>query len=328
MGGDIRALFLLFLFASAAFAQPLPALRANATGVTASGLSSGGYMAIQLHVAHSSTVSGAGALGAGPYYCAQGSLWAAYWTCMSPRTWAPLPPVALLKTQTDALALAGKIDATRNLAGAPVWLFSGTQDRTVAPEVVNAARAFYDAYGAKTVVVADKPAGHAMPTHDAGRACPTTESPFINDCGYDAAGELLRHVLVALKPPSKSTEGRLLQFDQRPYGGVDGIAMDEVGYVYVPRRCEETRCGIHVAFHGCRQGAAEVGQRYVSEAGYNRWADTNALIVLYPQAVASWWRPFNPRGCWDWWGYTGPQYATRDGAQIRAVSAMLARLAQ
>lgn len=284
-------------------------------------------MAVQVHVAHSAVVSGAGAIAAGPYYCAQGNLWTAYWNCMSPKPWAPLPPAALLKTQADALAVAGKVDATQNLAGAPVWLFSGTQDRTVAAEVVKATRAFYEAYGAKTVLIADKPAGHGMPTHDAGRACQTTESPFINDCSYDAAGELLRHLLGTLTAPSKSAEGRLLEFSQETYGS-DDIGLGKVGYVYVPRRCEETRCRIHVAFHGCRQGAGEVGQRYVSEAGYNRWADTNALIVLYPQAIASWWRPFNPRGCWDWWGYTGPQYATRDGAQIRAVSAMLARLAQ
>jgi hypothetical protein len=35
----------------------------------------------------------------------------------------------------------------------------------------------------------------------------------------------------------------------------------------------------------------------------------------------------NPNGCWDWWGYTGPVYHTRNGAQIRAIQAMLARLA-
>ncbi|MEX2495386.1 MAG: hypothetical protein WD448_04815 [Woeseia sp.] len=27
--------------------------------------------------------------------------------------------------------------------------------------------------------------------------------------------------------------------------------------------------------------------------------------------------------CWDWWGYTGPQYATKEGPQIAAVISML-----
>jgi hypothetical protein len=57
--------------------------------------------------------------------------------------------------------------------------------------------------------------------------------------------------------------------------------------------------------------------------------------VLYPQTVAreSWETldglpvfVYNPRGCWDWWGYTGPLYHTRSGPQIRAVKAMLDRL--
>jgi poly(3-hydroxybutyrate) depolymerase len=76
---------------------------------------------------------------------------------------------------------------------------------------------------------------------------------------------------------------------------------------------------VHVAFHGCKQS----GERFPREAGYNRWAETNQLVVLYPQVKAS---LFNPRGCWDWWGYTNAAYATKEGTQIRAVWAMLERL--
>jgi poly(3-hydroxybutyrate) depolymerase len=84
---------------------------------------------------------------------------------------------------------------------------------------------------------------------------------------------------------------------------------------------------VHVAFHGCRQGVDAVDERFVRDAGYNRWADTNRLIVLYPQAKARYvWWTFNPRGCWDWWGYTGQNYATKEAAQIRAVLAMVERL--
>jgi poly(3-hydroxybutyrate) depolymerase len=129
----------------------------------------------------------------------------------------------------------------------------------------------------------------------------------------------------ALKNPSAKPAGRLLQFDQAPYAA--GARMGANGYLYVPKVCEKGRCRVHVAFHGCRQSAGEVGEQFVREAGYNRWADTNRLIVLYPQAVARyWWWSFNPRGCWDWWGYTGQAYATKEGPQIRAVMAMVERL--
>ena len=64
-------------------------------------------------------------------------------------------------------------------------------------------------------------------------------------------------------------------------------------------------------------------ERFPREAGYNRSAESNRLIVLYPQVKTSFW---SPRRCWDWWGYTGSAYHTKDGEQIRAVHEMLKRL--
>lgn len=301
-------------------ADPLPALNAETTTLTVSGVSSGGFMAIQMHVAHSSRVKGAAALAAGPYYCAQGSFWTAYNHCMTPSAWTPLPAASLLATQTRSLAQLGRIDPVRHLAGAKVWLFGGTRDRTVLPEVVAAAARYYATFGADVALVQDKPAGHGMVTERAGGACAATEAPYINDCDYDAAGALLGHLLGTLAAPG-SENGRLVAFDQKPFDA--GLA--QTGYLYVPRACEAGGCRVHVAFHGCRQNAEAVGERFVREAGYNRWADTNRLVVLYPQVRASVW-PFNPRACWDWWGYTGPEYHTRRAPQIRAVMAMLERL--
>ncbi len=38
--------------------------------------------------------------------------------------------------------------------------------------------------------------------------------------------------------------------------------------------------------------------------------------------------PLNPQGCWDWWGYTGSDYATQNGLQIRAVKQIAESLTQ
>ena len=314
----------MLLAGSVLAAEPLPALRADAHGVTVSGLSSGGAMAVQFHVAHSANVSGAGVIAGAPYYCAQNSLWTALFNCMAPGPWTPVPSASHLSALSEILAKANRIDPLKNLAGAPVWLFSGSLDRTVYPEVVKELRRFYELRGASSVLVIDRPAGHAVATQSAGNACAASEPPFINACAYDSAGELLKRLLGKLNAPSDATDDRLRSFDQKAFGDA---GLDEEGFVYVPRACESQACRIHVAFHGCRQNARAVGERFVREAGYNRWAGTNRLIVLYPQAAASVspWR-FNPRGCWDWWGYTGANYPTREGAQIRAVKAMLERL--
>jgi poly(3-hydroxybutyrate) depolymerase len=333
-----RILSLLALLAcmEAHGADPLPAFGADAASVTVSGLSSGGFMAVQLHVAHSAIVKGVGVVAGGPYYCAQGSLWKAYYNCTDPGLAVPLPQTSVLRAEAEAQAKAGRIDAPDNLASGRAWLFAGSKDRVVSRDVVEALNGFYAAYKVATLVVRDKPAGHAMPTMDAGNPdCGVTQSPFINDCDYDGAGELLRQLLGPLQAPAPKESGRLLAFEQREFskGDTKAVSMDDTGYAYVPKACEAAQCRVHVALHGCRQGAGEIGERFVREAGYNRWADSNRLIVLYPQAAARYGWAFgsasfiwNPRGCWDWWGYTGALYHTKEGPQIRALKAMLDRL--
>ena len=174
----MRALLLVLYFGVAAAADRLPGVSADTASITVSGVSSGGYMAVQMHVAHSSRVKGAGVLAGGPYYCAQGGLWTAYYNCMTPSAWTPLPSVDVLKSHADLFAGNGRIDATSHLAAARVWLFSGTRDHTVDPAVVEALGKFYALYKAPLVIVKDKPAGHAMVTEDSGNDCGVTRAPW------------------------------------------------------------------------------------------------------------------------------------------------------
>src|SRR2546422_6252352 len=201
LSAAVKALLALLVFSVHA-AEPLPALHAARDGVTASGVSSGGYMAVQLHVAHSTSVAGVGVIAGGPYYCAQGSLFTALYNCMTPGFWTPVTRPALLKSEADLLASSGRIDATTHLSRSRAWVFSGRNDRTVYPQVVEALRDFYGAYKAQVLLVADKPAGHGMVTAHHGNACGATEPPFIVDCDYDAAGELLNFLYGKLAAPA------------------------------------------------------------------------------------------------------------------------------
>ena len=78
---------------------------------------------------------------------------------------------------------------------------------------------------------------------------------------------------------------------------------------------------------GCLQGSQRIGDAFYAGAGYNEWAEANAVIVLYPQVVTSDLVPFNPRGCWDWWGYSDVFYYRQQGPQMAAVAAMIDRVA-
>ncbi|WP_230970398.1 extracellular catalytic domain type 2 short-chain-length polyhydroxyalkanoate depolymerase [Nitrogeniibacter aestuarii] len=342
---------LLFAFATPAWAaDPLPAVGADVSQITVSGISSGGYMSVQFHVAHSSRVSGAGIVAGGPYECAQGSASRALSNCMAPDGNDPVPDTATSLGRVNEDAAAGRIDAPTGLSGDRVWLLSGGADRTVERPVVDALAAFYRTWiSADALAYVKLPgAGHAMISADdpQANACNTSEPPFINRCEtaeppgtlFDAPGQLLNHLLGPLQAKAAEARGELISFDQIPFtDAADALGMSQTGYAYVPTGCRGQQCKVHVAFHGCRQSADQIGTTYVTEAGYNRWAESNRIIVLYPQTTprygwtwSGWWPRwvFNPKACWDWWGYEDADYATAKGVQIKAVMGMIEQLGQ
>jgi len=332
-----------FLLASptAALTEALPALGADKQAVTVSGISSGGYMAVQFHIAHSSTVDGAGVLAGGPYECAVGSTWYALTRCMAPTWWSSLPPVEVFRQRALRRAQSGDIDPLAGLAGDRAWIFSGGRDKTVQQPVVDSLIELYRTWlpFGQPLFVARPDAGHAMISTEEPEpnACASSEPPFINRCGdFDAAGELLAHLLGPLAPKQEPPAERVRPFDQQPFLDENAAAsgMAQEGYVFIPESCESGGCQVHVVFHGCGQTTQQIGLRFVQNSGYVEWAQSNRLIVLFPQIVPrygwtgglSW--VFNPRGCWDWWGYTDVDYATRKGRQIHAVRAMIERLGE
>ena len=92
----------------------------------------------------------------------------------------------------------------------------------------------------------------------------------------------------------------------------------------MPKACAEGKtCGLVLALHGC-QYAQSVGTAFVDDAGINQWADTDGIIVLYPQAIPT---PITNGEGWDWWGYLGdPNYAQKS-PQMQALYGMVAKAA-
>jgi poly(3-hydroxybutyrate) depolymerase len=316
----------MFSLAVAHAAEPLPALAADLENLTVSGLSSGAFMAVQFHIAHSSRVRGAGIMAGGPYYCAGGSVLKVLSSCMSPNFFTPPPEPGALRAEANKQAAAGKIDPPDGLRGSRVWLFSGGRDAIVKSAVVDATRAFYLQWLPESAIAYERlpDAGHAMIVPSAKTACEVTGPPYINHCGdFDAAGRLLAHLLGELRPRAQTPSGELLTFDQSGFAGREA-GMAATAYVYIPAACRAGGCRIHAAFHGCRQNAATAGETWPRQSGYNEWAETNRLLVLYPQTSNN----KDANGCWDWWGYTGPAYHTRAAPQIEAVWKMIERMAE
>lgn len=324
---------LLALGACADDAGSLRAYGADPEQVTVSGLSAGGYMAVQFAVAHSALVRGVGVVAGGPYGCAGGDPRRALDACLRG---APDPRVAIAEARR--LAALQRIDSADNLRRTRAWLLAGGADAVVVRTVVEAARDFFAHFNpAGTRFELAPGLGHGLPTRASGVACEASASPYLNRCGDDASARMLEY-LYGTAASGRQGRGRLERFRQGEFLSLWRrvwllSSLDREGYVFVPEQCAAgVRCRVHIALHGCRQGVQDVGEAFVRDAGYNDWAAANDTIVLYPQVKPvrpNWllaWLPNNPLGCWDWWGYTGPDYAIKSGAQVAALRAMVERV--
>jgi hypothetical protein len=314
---------------SRAEAPPLPPLQIDSQRVAVTGLSSGAYMATQVHVALSDRLRGAALIAGGPYGCAAGDLGQALGVCMKAEPAAP--DATQLAERARARASEGRIAALSGLSGDRVLVLHGAQDLKVAPAVGAAAADFYralqsEAPGLQVQARLDGAFGHLMPLPGEGDECADPPAPYLGRCGVDAAALVFETLYGPAPREATSATGKVQSFSQQALIG-DGPdpVLAETGYVYVPAQCEGETCGLLLAFHGCLQNADKVGEAFVREGGFNRWADAYGVVVLYPQTRAS-YAPLNPNACWDWWGYTGEHYDTRDGAQLRWVARVLEAL--
>lgn len=329
--------------------QSLPRLELPASEMTVSGISSGGAMAMQLHVAHSSRIVGAGIFAGPAYGCALADGFAnSYFRnagrandrCISEEEAAL--PVAELVARIRRLAASGRIDPVASLRHAKVWLFCGTNDRRVPIPAVRAVEDVYRAFVSQpqdVVLRTDVPAGHGWPTkatdsdpNDGVDECAITAPPYFNACGVPATREMLQFVL-GRAARGTVEPGRLVKFDQRPFrAGRESLrGLGDAGYVCLPTRINrDTR--IHVSFHGCCQSIDEIGNLFPIASDFLALANAFNLVVLFPQAAAT---IFNPKGCWDWWGYTEPwrfgsdewfRFPTGCGVQIAAIMRMVEAL--
>jgi poly(3-hydroxybutyrate) depolymerase len=306
----------------------LPKYNVSVDDVSISGFSSGADMAVQMHFAYSKTIrKGAGVIAGAPMYCAQGSVMISLGPCMLDTAQRHLPD--LLSTIATWSA-SGYIDPTSNMQGSRVYLFSGKSDMAVHTAVMDDLQTMYTNFlpAANIRYVKDEPVPHTFPTDFSGKPCGQLDIHFVNNCHFDAAGEILQWLYGPLKTKvTGQRSGIIIHFDQAMFwGNFDPIphGMDPTGELYVPADCAAMKpCRLHVALHGCMQNLPVVSDEFYDGAGYNRWADTNRIIVLYPRAQVS---LGNLYGCWDWWGHEDVNYAGKGGGQMVALKTMIDRI--
>ncbi len=295
----------------------------NASHVYVSGISSGGFMAVQLHFAYSGTFKGAAIYAGGPDYCGQDSETTADIDCGGAGLYtSELTPS---ENYINANQNTSGMDAVSNISGQPVYLWSGTGDTVVPQKTMNDLQTEYQKYGASVTYDNSYAAEHGWESPYGANSCGTLGSPYMIDCsGYDSEKTWLSKFLGTLNAKNTGTlTGSLINFDQTPFGGGSN-ELDTNGWVFVPSSCAGgASCAVVVALDGCEQYQAVINNEFVTQSGLDQWADTNNVIVLYPYQTTG---GSNPNGCWDWWGYTNASYALKSGIQMAAIYNMVKHL--
>ena len=326
-----------FACATGHAAVALPQYNVDTSKTTVSGLSSGGFMANQLGIAHSSLFKGVGVFAGGPYMCAGHNN---YTACMYNASISGTQ-LTTMQNSLNSFSTSGAIDNKANITSQKIYMFVGTSDSTVGPNPMNALQTQYTNNGVPAgnlLHVQRSGTAHVFPTDfdsTGNNGCSSAASPYISNCGYDGAKAVLQHFYGTLNARNNApAAGNYIEFDQTPFkAGNPGMA--STGWVYVPSNCAGgAQCKVHVALHGCQQSYSKIGDKFIKNTGYTRWADTNSIIVLFPQTVVdNTSRPTaasgslaNPNACWDWIGWYGSNFAQKAGTQVNAIKAMVTQL--
>lgn len=317
---------LVFLHTPKISAGDLTRLNIDPEHITVSGLSSGAFMAEQVLVAFSETIKGAAIFAGGPFYCSQGQLTKAISQCMNNPASVDLQ---VLTQHTRQMEKQGQIDSLKNLEKARLYVFASPIDSVVKKGSGTLLQSFMKQWLPESSIqlVENLSAEHGIPTLKYGNLCSQLGSPYIQNCNFDGIGSALQHLYSNnLKEPRElapSEKLGLRSFDQLKFSEA-GSGLSSEGWIFVPPVCMMgNRCRLHVAFHGCSQNTENVGMTFIENAGYLNWAISNDIVVLFPQTLRS---AQNPKACWDWFAYTGPKFATRDGLQMKAIRAFIREL--
>lgn len=253
-----------------------------------SGLSSGAFMAVQLHLAHAADFSGVGVIAGGPLACAtsypgaattvqDACALSALYVAMTPLTKAASPDPTLLAQTARKLAADGLIDPLDHLSGQQVYIFTGTKDSVVHSVVVQGTRDFYKSLGVKEeniLFIDHVPAGHSIiTTNPTDLPLDVNQPPYINKGDFIQSHQILEFIYDHQRPGQKAPlkpkqgpaaknyePGRLVCFEQKHFlpspGDWERASLGDYGFAYIPHEIYQGKKakGVHIALHGCKQG--------------------------------------------------------------------------
>ncbi len=303
-------------------------LRLHRDQISVSGISSGAFMAVQLHIAHAESIRGIASIAGGIWNCAEGDLQRSQDVCLKQ---PEKVDVAALEQLYRSQLQSGKLAANSylNARDNRIWIFASAKDQVTRPVAGDKLAEFYKSVAplAQIQRAQHADAAHGFLTETYGKPCGQHGLPWIIDCDHDQAGELLAAIVQPRPAKWNSRQSTISQnyFRVAQNAPPDAMMLDWAE-VYVPTACQAATgktCALHVALHGCQMSTEFIQRQFIEHAGYNAWAEANDIVILYPQVAKS---RTNPLGCWDWFGYTQKDHVSRDAPQIRALQKLIQAL--
>lgn len=274
-------------------------------------------MAVQMHFAYSKYIISSSIVAGGPYYYSMGS----YEGWEHNKKYPQKVNLDKIYEYINNQDISGNLDPISNLQNSRVFIFHGIIDSIIYQAT---GRLGYDVF--KNYIPRDNiytyfniTAEHNWPTDNFGGRC---SEVGIKNCNFDAAGKILALAFGELKPRVYMIASNLKRFKQADYvSSLSEAGMAETGFIYIPTNCteDENNCRVHVFLHGCMGNFDYAGTYYVEHTGLNQWAEANDIIIIYPQTAKNGPSEIDEKGCWDVWGYTGENFATKNGIQMKAI---------
>lgn len=359
----------------------------NAAQITVSGISSGGFMAAQMATIYSDRISGVATVAGGVFYCAQNhfqekltqygsSSYLAFGVASKDFFTKRVEPLEInpiyqsvgvcMETPEKAhdggngpmnlefmkeFESQGLIAPIKNISRQKVFIYQGKDDDVLRPGMAAKLKEFYERMGVAplSLKVILRQGGHNFPTdREDGIRCDEEKVPYIANCKWDLAKEILQHTLGRKLERAKFNADHLHIVSQSEAP----VSLHTYGYFYASEFCMKHpgACDLHVAFHGCKMSddyddnfqkmfeskinlshiltvqdyelrarIPQMGAKIFAEkSGYAEYAesDKNRLMVYFPQTrITTENYPANPKGCWDWYGWTGAEYPTNKGSE-------------
>lgn len=261
--------------------------------------------------------------------------------------------------QMKILAQENKIDPLINIKDQKYLLYHGGKDQVVDPQMQGQIEIIKKYFGNTSIkVIANPEGGHNFPTaKKTSLKCHQEQPPYVGSCQLDLASEIINYFYPEFENKAYSVGAiRTFVVSQDTPERPDSIA--PYGYAVASDYCMKApkNCKVHVALHGCKMSdyfdenlqkdfETQVGRvgisyqpkdqerelsynlkSFVELSGFAEAIANKPIIVVFPQTqITQSNYPLNPAGCWDWYGWTGRDYAFKSGSEMSWLMNWLSR---